>query len=589
MQPTRIERFLDRRAIVLALFASLSILLTLPLIFRFTSQLPAGSGDIWQNYWNLWWWKKALFELGEHPYHTKLLFYPRGADLIFHTHSPFNMLATMPVNLWLGMTAAYNFSLLLSLTLSGYGGWLLGREVSGDTRGGVLAGLVFAFFPQHIEQTFEHINLYSTQFLPWALYYLLRVLRDGGRGAAIGLGVTFGLNALCSWHLGIKLVLSIVFVLVGYLAGSARPLKKVIGDLALAALTAALVTAPFVAPLLVEIASGAEYYQKGATDRGIDPTYLLTPHYGHPLWGGLAMESYRERAYGAAGFVCYLGFAPLALAAWALIRRQPKAWFWAGFTLAMLILALSSPMWWDGELVEGLWLPFELIRSAPGLSVLRVANRFLILTSLGLGTLAALGWKALPRRSDGVFLAVAGLVVLEYAWLPYPLQKVEIPPAYHQMVDGPLLRIGAVLDIPFYQRSRTAMSMVAQTLHGRPLVAGYLSTISPYTEGNITEEPALADLMDVPKLERPIDFRRLVQLGIDTVVLHKKRAESYARRAAETISPDDMHALKAAERLGGIPEEKMAEIRRQLEQYCGPAEFEDDEVAIFYLPAAAGL
>lgn len=587
MPPTRIERLLDRRSTALALFASLSLLLTLPLAFRFTSELPAGSGDIWQNYWNLWWWKTALFELGEHPYHTKLLFYPRGADLIFHTHSAFNMLATMPVNLWLGMTAAYNFSVLLSLTLSGYGGWLLGREVSGDTRGGVLAGLIFAFFPQHIEQTFEHINLYSTQFLPWALYYLLRLLRDGGRGVAIGFGVTFGLNALCSWHLGLMLALSAVFVLVGYLAGAPRPFKKVIGDLMLAALTAALVVAPFVAPLVVEIASGAEYFQKGAADRGIDPTYLLTPHYGHPIWGDIALESYRERAYGAAGFICYLGFAPLALAVWALVRRQSKAWFWTAFTALTLVLALGSPMWWNAELVKGVWLPFELIRAMPGLSVLRVANRFLILTSLGLGVMAALGWKALPKRSDGAFLAVAGLMILEYAWLPYPMQKVVIPSAYQEMAQGPLMRIGAVLDIPFYQRSRTANNMVAQTLHGRPIAAGYLSTISPETEAALTAEPALADLMDVPKLERPIDFRRLVQLGIDTVVLHKNRADSYLQQAMKTLPRDDMHALKAAERLGGVSDEKMASMRRQLEEYCGPPEFEDEEVAIFYLPAAA--
>ena len=170
MEPSRIERLLERRTIVLALFASLSVLLTLPLAFRFTEALPHGSGDVWQNYWNLWWWKTALFELHVHPYHSKLLFHPHGADLIFHTHSPFNMLATLPVSWWLGTAAAYNASVLLALTLSGYGGWLLGREVSGDARGGFLTGLVFAFFPQHIEQTFEHINLFSTQFLPWALY-----------------------------------------------------------------------------------------------------------------------------------------------------------------------------------------------------------------------------------------------------------------------------------------------------------------------------------------------------------------------------------------------------------------------------------
>lgn len=587
MEPSRLEKLLERRTFVLALFGLLSLLLTLPLAFRFTDGLPAGSGDVWQNYWNLWWWKKALFDLGVHPYHTEMLYHPRGADLIFHTHSPFNMLATMPVNLWLGMAAAYNFSVLLALTLSGYGGWLLGREISGDARGGVLAGLVFAFFPQHIEQTFEHINLYSTQFLPWALYYLVRLLRRGDQRAAIGLGVTFGLNALCSWHLGIKLILCSVLVAAGYWTARGRPAKKTFGDLGLAALTASLVVGPFVAPLIVEISTGAEYFQKQAVPRGIDPAYLFTPHFGHPLWGGLVLDDYLDRAYQAAGFVCYLGLIPLALAGVALYRRQSKAWFWATFAALMLVLSLGSPTWWNGELQSADWLPFSFLREVPGLSVLRVANRFLILTSVGLAALTALGWASLKRRSDGLFLAVAALIVAEYAWIPYPMQAVELAPSYQQMLDGPLLRIGAVLDIPFNQKNRSVHNMVAQTLHQRPIAAGYLSTFPPATEAAIANEPALADLAGAPKLERPIDFRRLVQLGFDTVVLHKTRTDSYREQALASVAPEQLMERKAALRLGGIPDEKMAEVRRQLEAHSGPAAFEDDQVAIFYLRAGS--
>ncbi len=574
---------------VLALFALLSVLLTLPLAFRFTDSLPAGSGDVWQNYWNLWWWKTALFDLHVHPYHTNLLFHPHGADLIFHTHSPFNMLVSMPVNAWLGMAAAYNFSVLLALTLSGYGGWLLGREVSGDSRGGVLAGLVFAFFPQHIEQTFEHINLLSTQFLPWSLYYLIRLLRQGGQRAAIGFGITFGLNALCSWHLGIKLALCAAFVLAAYWARSERRAKAVVQDLALAALTAVLAVGPFVAPLVVEIASGAEYFQKPAVDRGIDAAYLLTPHFGHPLWGGLVLDSYLERAYQASGFISYLGVVPLALAGLALVRRRRMAWFWAALAGLMLVLSLGSPMWWNGKLLEGVWLPFELLRDMPGLSVLRVANRFLILTSLALAALTALGWSALRNRGDGVFLAVAGLILFEYAWLPYPMQKADFAPSYARMLDGPLLRIGAVLDIPFNQRSQSVHNMAAQTVHGRPIAAGYLSTFPPETEAAIANEPALADLAGVPSLARPIDFRRLVQLGFDTVVLHKTRTNNYRDQAVAAVPRDRLLELKEAMRMGGIPDEKLAEIRRQLEEHNGPAVFEDDRVAIFYLRAGAGL
>lgn len=570
---------------MLALFAFLSVLLTLPLAFRFTSALPYGSGDVWQNYWNLWWWKKALFDLHVHPYHTNLLFYPHGADLIFHTHSPFNMLATMPVNWYFGLAAAYNASVLLALTLSGYGGWKLGREITGDARAGFLSGLIFAFFPQHLEQTLEHINLFSTQFLPWALYYLVRLVRQGGLRPALGLGITFGLNALCSWHLGIKLAATCLVVAAAVWSSSRRPAGKVFRELLLAAFTAALVVGPFVAPLIVEIGEGARYYQKPPADRGIDPAYLLTPHFGQPLWGGLVTGRYIDRAYQASGFICYLGFVPLALAALAVARRRRGVLLWGGLALGSLIFALGSPMWWNGRLLEGLWLPFDLLRHAPGLSVLRVANRFLILTSLALGVLAAIGWTSLRKRSDGRFLLVGGLILLEYAWLPFPMQKVDFAPSYQQMLDGPLLRIGAVLDIPFHQRNRTVHNMAAQTVHGRPIAAGYLSTFPPDDDAFIANDPALSDLADVPKLERPIDFRRLIQLGFDTIILHKYRADSYGKKAVAAVPRDHLLERKEALRLGGVPDEKLAEVRRQLEEHAGAAAFEDDRIAIFYLRA----
>src|SRR5690606_22878826 len=100
--------------------------------------------------------------------------------------------------------------------------------------------------------------------LPWALYYLIRLLREGGQRSAIGFGVTFRLNALCSWHLGIKLALFGALVLAAYWFRCGRPRGEMVRDLALSAVTAVLIVAPFVAPLIVEIASGADYFQKPA-------------------------------------------------------------------------------------------------------------------------------------------------------------------------------------------------------------------------------------------------------------------------------------------------------------------------------------
>ena len=556
--------------------------MTFPLVLDLTGSLPFGSGDLWQNYWNFWWWKKALFDLGASPFHTAYLFYPFGIDLIFHTHSSFNMLAMMPVNLWWGEAAAYNGSVLAALVLSGHGMWLLAREWTGNGRAAFLAGLVFAFFPQHMEQTLEHLNLFSTQFLPWALYYLARVCRRSGTGAIIGLGLTFAFNALCSWHLGLKLILSGAAVAAVELANSPERRLRILRDLALAGVIATAALAPAVQPMLGEIAGGATYYEKEAVDRGIDATYLLTPHFGHPVFGGLVLGRYLDRAYQASGFICYLGCAPLVLAGIAVMRRA-KGWrLWLGVSLATLILALGARPFWNGELIEGLTLPFAWLAHLPLFDVLRVANRFLILTSLGLAMLAALGFASLANPRPRLFFGAAALILFEYAWLPYPTQKVEFPPAYREMLAGPILRIGAVLDVPSFEKNRSVHNMAMQTLHDRRIADGYLSTYPPEPVAAVDAEPALNPL------QAPLDFPRLVRLGFDTVVLHKYRAASYGKRVVEATPREDLLARKSALRMGGVPDEKMEALREELERVCGKPAFEDEQVAIFYLPAAAG-
>ena len=116
ISPSRLHGHLQSPWKVATAFLLLAVLMTFPLVLDFTGSLPAGAGDIWQNHWNFWWWKTALLDLGRSPAHfSPYIFHPTGAKLIFHTHSPFNMLVALPITATLGPTAAYNFCVILSL------------------------------------------------------------------------------------------------------------------------------------------------------------------------------------------------------------------------------------------------------------------------------------------------------------------------------------------------------------------------------------------------------------------------------------------------------------------------------------------
>jgi hypothetical protein len=100
----------------------------------------------------------------------------------------------------------------------------------------------------------------------------------------------------------------------------------------------------------------------------------------------------------------------------------------------------------------------------------------------------------------------------------------------------------------------------------------------------VQREPALADLHDIdPPYERPIDRRRLVELGFDFVALHKDRVESEARKKLERFDPDSPYYKKAAQRMAGIPDEKLARMRAELTGLCGAPLLEDDSVVVFSL------
>jgi len=584
---TRLERILDRPAVACVLFLALAVMLTWPLVVRLGSAVPAGTIDMWQNYWNFWWWKTSLLE-GRSPYWTPYLFHPTGTPVVFHTHSPFNMIVGLPVTLLFGPGAAYGFCVLLALWLSGFGAYLLARDVTGSSRAAAIAGVVYAFFPQLLERSLEQLNLSTVQFLPLAVWAFLRLARAGGLRRVVALGVFFTLNALADWHLALKLVLLLVPLALIALIRPSRPRGALCRDFAAAAAVAALLTLPFAWPLLRGMASGARY-QKETVERGVDAAFLLRPHFHHPLWGSLTRDAYAERrGYQAVGFVCYLGFAPLILAAVAIVRRPRETRFWALVFAGTLVLALGKHPWWNGRLLESITLPFGMLEAVPFLSLLRNANRFLILTSLALSLLAAFGWAGFRNRADGRFLFVLALVILDYLWVPYPLRENRLSPYYASLAStGPR---GAVLDLPFYLGVTTVRNMRAQVVHGRPIAGGYLSVLDPANLRSVQAEPALADLFGLnPPLARSLDRERLQALGFGVAILHKAQPAHPWRHSAAAWKAEDLfdHRIAIAQGAGpegrDVPDDKLRALRERLEEACGPPIWEDEEIAAFDL------
>ena len=595
--PEEGQRGFPRPLAALLLYGLLATALTWPLALHLGDRLPEGDNDLWQNYWNFWWWEESLVERHALPYSTDLLYQPGEVSLAFHTHSEANILLTFPVLLAAGVPAALNLATLLGFVFSGWGGYLLARELTRSHAAAFLGGIVLAFLPHHFEQSLEHLNLASYQAMPFFLLFLVRLVRTGGRSNTVLTALFFALNCLYGWHNGILVLPLAAILFASESLLSPRRAILVIRDAALAGLLAGLLVLPFAWPMVREILAGETYFLKPPVQKGVDPLFLIVPAENHPLWGSWFAGLYaRSHSYASLGFTAYLGIVPLALAALgAVLRwRRPRVigegheglrWIlWAAMFLGFVLLALGDPLTVLGK-ETGVRLPFALVRDLPLFKTIRIAHRFLVPAMICFSVIAALGAHALlaGRRPRPLFAGLTFLLVLDLLWIPYPMREIPSPRWVEAIESCPS---GLLLDIPGGYRGRNSQEMFLQTLHGRALVGGYTSCLPPYMQERVKELPFLQLVFEGrPKVDVGVEAglrETLEKLPIGVVVLHlsleRERLEEL--RAAQSRSLDAR--LYNPEK--GIPGATLRAIRESLERLWGPPRYSDESVLIFARP-----
>jgi hypothetical protein len=225
---------------------------------------------------------------------------------------------------------------------------------------------------------------------------------------------------------------------------------------------------------------GAEYFSA-------DVLSFVLPAPVQTWWGGAA---------GRAGFQpsappnergVFLGYLPLLLAAAGLWRDRRRAAFWGVAALVFAVLALGPTLQVNGQPTVaaiqagvGLPLPYRLLEQIPAANVARVPARFALLVTLCLAVLAGCALAPLVERVRGsarpwvrttLAVALAAALLAEQLAVPYQLTPVTVPAFYQQLAqdagDGAVLELPLVVDRP--------PSLLYQTVHGHPIIGGYLS------------------------------------------------------------------------------------------------------------------
>jgi len=451
------------------------IVLTYPLIRRFSTHLFADPWDGVVFYWNLWWVNKAVTDLHQSPWHTSYLNYPFGVSLLPHTLNVFNGFLAIPLLRSLTPIQVYNVLVTFSFAACGVTAFLLAHYFTRSYWSSIFAGYVFTFSSYHFAHMEGHLNLVSLEWVPlFVLCWYIVVVRPGVT-IAIAAGIVLFAVLLCDYYYFFycTLIGLIIFVWHGLRTKNAGFFldRKYLVSLTVFLSVVLLTSGPLVISLLL----------LNSTDpiTGHNPLInsmdVLAPFIPGSHWRFANLtRSYWSRLPGDANEnSVYLGWAVvfLLLYVW---RRCPavpslRLWFFIVFCFGVLALGPVLHVW--GAEYSVIKLPYALLEKLfPPIQASGVPVRMMIISTLAASVLCALGLAQASKGSLGeqVFAAlVIFALVVEYLPKPRVTSALRVPEFVSILKAQP--RNGAVLDTV----SKPFQTMYHQTVHEKPMALAF--------------------------------------------------------------------------------------------------------------------
>jgi hypothetical protein len=280
---------------------------------------------------------------------------------------------------------------------------------------------------------------------------------------------------------------------------------------------------------------------------GVDLLGLVMPNPNHAWWGDtmrstLVRWSGREDAFPeAVGSLSLVSLAVIVLTWWRAGWRPSL--LRVGFTVFYALLALGPFVHVAGvdTLVP---MPWSVLRYVPILGLVRSPGRFIVLATMCVVVLLAQALAHLgrryPERRRQILAATCVLLAFELVPVPRTLYSAEIPALYQTIARDPRPQI-RVLELPVGVRDGTssmgdfsARTQYFQSAHGKAIIGGYLSRVSPRRRLDVRRTPVLNALValsegqpltaeqDAAAHDRADEFLRRSRLGY--VVIDDTRA-----------------------------------------------------------------
>jgi len=498
-----------RDAGALLLFAVLTIVHTWPLASAPGSLARHDNGDALLNEWAVAW---VVHQLPRDPVHLfdANIFYPEPNTLAYSEHLFTQSVMAAPLfAIGLSTTAVHNLLVLLGLTLTAWGMYLVTARWTGDRAAALVAGCLMAF-NAHLLTRLAHLQAMHVEFLPFALLWLDRLLDEPKVRHGVWLAAFFVLQGLSSNYL-------MVFTTVALAAAAlSRPedwfgarARRVAVPLAVAAGCAVIALAPFLLP-----------YYEGYRDQGLMRTLPEVGRFSaswkdYLATGGALHFSTWSRTFweGGTRTALFPGVTALALTALAigtgLAVRDRRARMCLAVGLAGFILSFGTAVPAYAWLYHG----FPLLRG------IRAPVRFGLLPLVAVAGLSgfAVAWlrrEVLSGVTARRLLAAIALVLVtgEAYRSDLGFSRALVVPAVYRALAAEPRAVVAELPLPVrHEPFWNARHMLCSTAHWKPMINGY----SGFLPGSYYDH--WEALKDFPE---PSTLAALVSFGVTHVVVH---------------------------------------------------------------------
>jgi hypothetical protein len=528
-----------RTLVALAIYALIVVWFTWPVLPTVGTSYAGRVGDQSIAIWDDWWFAKALSN-HESPFYTRYLFYPTGVSLVYHSISWLTAAIALPLRALFGAVASYNLTFLCETLLCAVSMFALALYVTEDALAAGIAGFVFAFEPYRMTRAMQHPNLANTGFVPLVLLGLLRAWRDKPR-AVWWTAAALAAVLLTGVHVFLMTCVALL-LLVPFEAWQTRRFKDVRfwKTTFYFGLAAAVVVGPFVIPYVASQRALGEAMSTVTESWSTDLLALVVPT-PHHAFG----RHHEYELYGEAGSVAYLGVVALllAVAAWfsARTRRASLVW-WVGFAL-FVVLSLGPRLTFDAR-EHDIWMPYRLVERVPIFRAVRAPERLNLVAGVFFAVAVAWGVVALERllpKRPLVALVAIPLVLFDYADGPYPTRPIDQSRFYSELAERG--GTGAILPLPL-DRQSVKRAMMAETIHGRPILGGMVARTPRNAQRYIQELSLLRGLaanhpLDCRKVALRSDLTRLAHDNVEFIVVRYPRVNGHLTPAYRSYLVDE--------------------------------------------------